>query len=253
MAFINVTWAALRTQLQERLDSSQHWVDAELLIKFNDTLKFWNLLTGQWRTTVTASYNHPSSDAYIFLPGTMIWPMRMELADGTPVEKVSFASLHLAIPGWPAHTTADGGAVPTTVKFWAPRSLQLATLYPRPVVTTPVTVDGIMDTPVLAADGDFLDLDEGLHEDLLDLAAHWAQFKDGGPKFYQSVPALQKIVLRAGDINEEIRATDVYRKAQGQDRDRDHYPRVQPLGSESDVFREVGERVTRAVQSVRRP
>ncbi len=226
MALINVTWATLRSRLQERLDSSQHFVDAELLIKFNDTLKVWNLLTGQWRTTVTALYSHPSSDAYIFLPSTMIWPMRMELADGTPVEKVSFTSLFLAIPGWPGHTTADGGSVPSAVTFWAPRSLQLAVLYPRPTADTTVTIDGIMDTPVLVNDGDFIDLDEGLHEDLLDLAAHWAQFKDGGPKFFETAPALQKLVLRAGDINAEIRAMNIYRRAQGRDRDTDHYPRV---------------------------
>ncbi len=226
MALINVTWATLRSRLQERLDSSQHFVNAELLIKFNDTLKVWNLLTGQWRTTATALYSHPSSDAYVFLPTAMIWPMRVELADGSPVEPVSFTAMSLAIPGWQAHTTADGGAVPTTVKFAVRRSLQTLVLYPQPQADVTVTIDGIMDTPVLVNDGDFLDLDEGLHEDLLDLAAHWAQFKDGGPAFFQTAPALAKLILRAGDINAEIRALNLYRRAQGRNRDSDHYPRV---------------------------
>jgi hypothetical protein len=228
VAHVQVTWATLRSRLFERVDSAQHWVNAEALIKTNNALRFWNLLTGMWRRSVSVVLS-PGGDPYYALTGTMIWPMRMELSDGTVVPKVSIASLDLGQPTWEGETTADGGSVPAAVTFWAPRELQLFTVWPRPTVSTTVTFDGVSETPVLSADGDFIDLEDDVFEVLLNYAAHLLQFKDGGPKFFGTAPAWNAMVTLAGDYNSELRTTSIYRKALGRDTDRDHHHRMREL------------------------
>lgn len=228
MAHVQVTWATLRARLDERIDSSQHWVDAEKLIAMNDTLKLLNLLTGLWRRRVTVTFT-PAGDPYLPLTSTMTWPMRMELADGTFVEKTSIPVADLAIPGWEGQTTADGGDVPTIVTSWMPRGLQFLTVWPRPIVNTGLVFDGISETPVLAADGDFIDIDQGQLDVLLGCAAHFLTFKDGGPLFEATVVDFEALVLMAGDLNEEIRSSAIYLNAQQRDSDRDHRPRVRGI------------------------
>lgn len=231
MALQNVTLAQLRADLFAKVDSSRHWTNEEARIALNDVLLFWNLLTGQWRRTITLTFTAPQGDGYLPLPDstTLIWPMRMERSDGTPIERASITSLNLAIPRWRGHATDDGGAIPTSVQYWAARSLQLVVLYPKPAATTNVILDGVADTPVLTADGDFVDLDEGILDTVLECAAHWLQFKDGGPKFENTIPALQSLILLAGDLNDQIRSTNLYRRAQGRDTDRLIYARTRPL------------------------
>ncbi len=217
MTYQQVTLATLRTRLFERVQASAHWVDAEALIALNDTLKFWNLLTGRWRRQVSVTFS-PGSTPYLPLPGTLTWPMRVEHSAGTPITKTSITALDRALPGWEAQTTSSSG-VPATVQFWAPRSLRLIALWPRPAVATPRGVDGISDTPELAADGDFIDLDEGLHNTFLDYAAHLLTWKDGGQAFLATASALQRFVIAAAAENQQIRSSSLYRAAAMQDTD----------------------------------
>jgi len=236
MAHEHVTLAELRTQLFERVDTSQHWVAAEALIKINDALRFWNVLTGYWRTPVTKVIQ-PASDPYNFLPGTMTWPMRMELTLGVNrlVDKTSIAALDMGMPGWEGQSIGDTG-VPDRITFWAPRSLQHFVVWPKPAVApggTAVTVifDGVAETPVLAADGDFVDLEDAVHDTILDYAAHLLQFKDGGPKFFSTAPAYAALISVAGDFNEQLRATTIYKEAMSKDHDREQRERTRPFSS----------------------
>ncbi len=236
MAHEHITLAALRTDLFARVDASQHWVNAEALIKINDALRFWNVLTGYWRTQQTKIIQ-PASDPYNFLTGDMTWPMRMELTTGADrqVEKTSFAAIDMGIPGWEGQSIGDAG-VPDRITFWMPRSLQQFAVWPKPAVPpggTAVTVlfDGIAETPVLAADGDFVDLEDDVHDVLLDYAAHLLQFKDGGPKFFSTSETYNALITLAGDYNDQLRATTIYKEALTRDTDRDQRERMRPFSS----------------------
>ncbi len=226
MAYNLVDLATLRTSLFTRVDTSRHWVNEEARLALNDTLLFWNLLTGMWRRQLTPTIQ-PGGDPYVFLASTMIWPMRMELATGALIEKTSIAALDYAIPGWEGQQIGDAG-VPTAITFWAPRSLQFFVIWPRVAVATTVLFDGVSDTPVLVNDGDFIDLDEGLHDVVLNYAAHLLQWKDGGVRLRSTDAARIALILAAGDTNAQLKATAIYRRAAGLDADREHRPRLVP-------------------------
>lgn len=226
MAYNLVSLATLRTRLFDRVDTARHWVNEEARLALNDTLLFWNLLTGQWRRQLTPTLV-PGGDPYVALGSTIIWPMRMELSDGTLVEKTSIAALDYAIPGWEGQAIGDAG-VPTSITFWAPRSLQFLVVWPRPIVATAVVFDGVSETPVLVNDGDFIDLDDGVQDVLLNYAAHLLQWKDGGAKFRSTDPARVALILAAADQNAQLKATAIYRRAAGLDTDQGHRPRVVP-------------------------
>jgi len=234
MAHEHITLATLRTRLFERVDVSQHWVNAEALIKINDAIRFWNVLTGYWRKSQTKIIQ-PASDPYNFLTGDMTWPLRMELLTGADrlVEKTSIAAMDMGIPGWEGQSLGDTG-LPDRITFWAPRSLQHFVVWPKPAVPpggTAVTVifDGIAETPVLVADGDFLDLEDDVHDVILDYAAHLLQFKDGGPKFFSTAGTYQALIALAGDYNEQLRSTTIYKEAMTKDTDRDQRHRTRPF------------------------
>ena len=255
MAHEHISLAVLRTRLFERVDTSQHWVDAEALIKINDAIRFWNVLTGYWRAPQTKIIQ-PAGDPYNFLAGDMTWPMRMQLATGTQrlVEKTSLAALDMGLPGWEGQSIGDTG-VPDRLTFWAPRALQFFVVWPKPATPpagTAVTVifDGIAETPVLVNDGDFIDAEDDILDHLLDYAAHLLQFKDGGPKFFSTVDTYARLIGLAGDYNAQLRATTIYKEALSKDHDRDQRQRTRPfsavpsatdpLGTGQDRFRARG-------------
>jgi hypothetical protein len=231
MAHQQVTLATLQTRLLERVDSSRFWVAAEATIKLNDALKFWNILTGRWRRSVSRTLT-AASDPYNIFSSTMTWPMRMEVAStGRLIEKTSIAALDNAIPGWENQTLTSGGTVPTQLTFWAPRSFQFFAVWPRiPVGGASVTVDfdGVSETPVLVNAGDFLDLEDNVHDVILGYAAHLLLFKKGGPKFFQTTAAYDDLIVLAGDYNQQLRATSLYRQAAMRVTDRDHKRRRRP-------------------------
>lgn len=226
MAYNLVTLATLRMRLFSRVDTARYWVDEEARLALNDALLFWNLLTGQWRRSLILTIT-PASDPYVPLSSVMIWPLRMQFSiTGVPIEKTSIAALDYALPGWEGQSTADGGSVPPSITFWAPRSLQLVAVWPRPTVATDVVFDGVSETPLLVNDGDFIDLDEGQHDVLLNYAAHLLQWKIGGDRFRSSAPAHQALILAAGEQNAGLRSTAIYRRAAGRDTDRQHRSRA---------------------------
>lgn len=234
MAHAHITLATLQTRLLERVDSSRFWVDAEATIKLNDALKFWNLLTGMWRRQVSRTITF-SSDPYNIFSSTMTWPMRMQTTSGRLIEKTSIAALDNAIRGWENQTITDGGIVPTQITAWAPRSFQFFAIWPRiPVGGASVTVefDGVSETPVLVNAGDFLDLEDDVHDVILGYAAHLLQFKKGGPKFFGTTVDKDALILLAGDYNAQLRATSLYRQAAMRQTDSDHHHRRRVMGDD---------------------
>ena len=142
MPFTEITLATFRTRLFERVETSAHWTNAEALIVINDLLCLWNLLTGTWRDPISLTIQ-PGGDPYVSLPGSLLWPFRIEIAagGGTPSPRTSIAVLDRAQPGWEGQQIGDTG-VPTAITYWAARTLELLAIWPRVLVATPVTKDG---------------------------------------------------------------------------------------------------------------
>ena len=98
MAYSAVTLTTLQTRLDERLEISAFYADAELTLALNEALRLWNLYTGAWRKRVTHVLQ-PTSDNYFALPQTLVFPMRMEV-NGTPMAKSALHDLDHGQPGW---------------------------------------------------------------------------------------------------------------------------------------------------------
>lgn len=217
MPYQQTTLLTLRARLRDRTESVPFWTDTEATSGLNEGLKLWNLFTGQWRTPVSIGTT-PASDPYIALPGPLLWPARL-LWNGGPLVKTSRSALDQAHPGW---QTAAG-----TPKFWSPVSLGLIALYPRDASGIGVlTADGVADTPVLIADGDYVDLSEAQLQALTGYGLYYLAYKRPGWRAF--LPLWQAFLRTAGQQNALFRASSFYRTAMLGDPQQKARPRRQP-------------------------
>lgn len=215
MAYANVTLATLKTRLDDRLEISSFYTAAEKLLALNEAIRLWNLFTGTWRQRITHALQ-VESDPYFALPQSMTFAMTMSQA-GTPMAKASLMDLDYGKPGWEGQSIGDTG-VPTAPRVWAPVSLTLMTYWPKVIATgVTLTIDGVADTPVLAADGDFIDLNESRHSILLDYAKHYLNLKRGSAELQQTQPALKAFMASAADENALFRESSFFRWAMARD------------------------------------
>lgn len=210
MPFVNVTRAAFRTALRNRLgpqtSSAPYWSDTELHAAIHEALRLWNLLTGYWtdRTVVSAE----GQQTFVTLPANVIAPTHA-FWQGAQLSQASLFELDQAVPTW--QSAAAG--IPHT---WVPIAANLFALYPKPATTsTSLLLDGVRVTPLLAADSDSLTLSAPFYEVLLNYARHLALFKLGGSEFAESQGARKALWEAAGAQNQHLKSTALYRKVLG--------------------------------------
>lgn len=221
MAFAQVTLATLQAELKVKWDNVPFWSDEEARTALNEGLHMWNSITGYWRqrTTVDA----PPGDNYVPIPGVLAYKSRFQLPDGTVVAPSSLIGLDCGRPSWEGETTTTTGC-PSTVKMWAPVSIDLVVIWPASTPGVTLTIDGMAQTPVLVNPGDFVDLGQEEHNQLLGYALHAAAFKLGGEIFESTMPLYKSWITAAGERNAQFKASSLYRRVLNIDEGREALP-----------------------------
>lgn len=216
--------ADLRVLLAAKYDSTPFWTDEEARLALNEGLRLWNLLVAQWRTQLTLDTDANTYD--YGLDASLLYRTRVTW-NGKPLRVTSLTGLDRARRAWMTETTVSGGDVPTRPVLWAPVSLYVIRIWPADAVAdNTLTLDGVSATPVLVADGDFLDLGDELLNNLLGYALHTVSFKRGKPGMDATMALFQAYLKAAAQQNGMITASKVYRKFMGLDRQREQVPLV---------------------------
>lgn len=221
MPYQSLTLADLRTRLQQRMEAVPFWTTADANDAINEALCTWNMLTGRWTQTIVIPTTRLTYE--LGLPSSLVYGMRVAF-NGQPLTPTAEAALDLGRPRWRTETTADGGSVPTRPTLWCPVSLQLLYIWPMDAVgANSWTLDGVMDTPQLTADGDYVNLADADISTLLGFALHVLLLKKGGPWFAQTLPLFDAFIAAAAAENSLITTSQWYRTWAGR-RGRDLAP-----------------------------
>jgi hypothetical protein len=224
MPHTRYTLADLHQALAGRVEHVPFWTTNEGTLAIQEALGFWNLLTGYWKARITLDAT-PGSDPLMALPTSLVFGARVAYL-GQPLALGSLPDLLRGQPNWWTETTTDGGDVPTRPLVWAPVSLQLIAVWPRPASVVPgaFTVNGVAATPSLSSDNTAVDLDDGVLHVLLGYALHVLTFKQGWARFTATMPLLQEFLSMAAEQNTQLTASAAYRQMMGLDRRRDLVP-----------------------------
>jgi hypothetical protein len=201
MAFRRVTRAEFRADVRHHIGDQVFWSDDELHAIIRDALRDWNLLTGYWtgRVAVTAGANEP----LVALPSLLTAAARVECGN-RPLLYASLHQLNMARPTW----RSQAASAPQT---WTPIALNLIAVVPPPAVQTTLVVDGVLRTPALSSDTDYVDLSDALFAVLLDYVRHLAFFKIGGPWWEDSKGAFKTLLAEAAKFNTRVRDLQTFR------------------------------------------
>lgn len=214
MVYHNVDLAALRTKLKARWEDVPFWTDAEANDAINEALHVWNTATGQWRKriVITTTPNGP----WIPLPSSVSLAAHVEF-NGTPIDPTDLESMDMAHPFWEGDTTATSG-VPSTITKWMPVGLYLIAVWPADAVGgNSLAIDGVMATPTLQHDSDYLQLSENEVNVLLGYALHVVTFSAGAGMLAQTSQGLRDFLRAAEQQNTRLIATDLLKLIETQD------------------------------------
>lgn len=218
MAYQQFTRAQLRSQLLERLGGAgtTFWTTDELNGYIQESLRVWNSLTGFWRTrqVITTVANQ----VWYTVAGTITSSMRVAFNNQGLIPS-SMEDLDTGEQYWESETTASGGTVPTQPQLYAIGALNLIGIWPADAAGgNALQVDGIASTPILAADGDFVNIGKEELTAILDYSEHAALFKEGGAEFVATLPSdenpgaiLGNFLKAAGKRNATLMQSEMYR------------------------------------------
>ena len=215
MPYQSVTLAQFRTELQEKLESVPFWQNSEANNAINESLRQWNMLTGQWKKSQTTPT--VANQIWYTFSSSFVYNMRVSF-NGQSLDITSTGSLDNGRSSWEGETTASGSPVPTRPLHWAPSGLRRLAIWPADAVgANSLLLDGVCITPVLTADADFLDLAQSEHDAILGEALCLLTFKEGGSRFEAAKIFHQQFLLAASQVNERLSASAYFRKAMGLD------------------------------------
>jgi hypothetical protein len=182
-------------------------------------MRIWNAATGRWLT----KYLVPDvpNDCYVSCPLTLSQATRV-LWNAIPLEKCSQADLDYGFPNWRGTTTATLFA-PARPVYWAPVSLNLLVIYPADAglnFLNTLEVAGVIQTPLLVAAGDFVDLGQEELDVLLGYALHVLSLKVGGQRLVDSYAGWLAFLKAAAAENRQFAASTFYRRLLGLDAQR---------------------------------
>ena len=211
-----ITRADLTTRLQEFYEGVPFWTPTEAHDALNEGLRFWNALTGRWKTRSVIPTT-PGPTLTYFLPAPLLYRARVTF-NGIPLSPSSREDLMNGRPRWYLETTADGHGVPSIPTQFAPRSLTTIDLWPMDAVGgNSLLIDGVANTPTLDTDTDFVDLAEADVSNLLGYCLHAVSLKKGGPWFQSTMSYFKAFLAAAGEENDLITTSQIYRRVMGLD------------------------------------
>ena len=216
MGYQQVTLAQFRARLLERLGQpgATFYTTAELNIYINESLRVWNSLTGYWRGTQILT---TTTGPWYVINGTLFSSMRVTW-QGKPLSPVSLFDLDSGRENWQSENIGSGGSVPIEPQLYGVGACNLIAIWPADTATTnELMVDGVLSTPVLASDSDFINVGEEEFSLLLDYCEHTALFKEGGQEWEISLPLFQNFVQGAVKRNGIMSKSSLYRKYLGGD------------------------------------
>jgi hypothetical protein len=126
------------------------------------------------------------------IDGVQVWT-------GSVFEMDSFLASWQAVPGQP--------------RFCGMAGRNLVAFGPTPGSIHSVTMDVVGNIPLPAADGDFLQVDRGAINPLLDYAQHLASWKMSGVEFHNTDRLLRNFYTQAALENSRITQSNFYRSA----------------------------------------
>lgn len=218
MSYQQTTRAQLRQLVRNQLGNAANtfWRDDELNISvIQPSLRFFNLLTGYWKTRITIMTS--STTPWYALPSAITSNLRVSW-QGYPLTPASIYDLDFGRPVWESETTATGGDVPSRPKVYGVAGLNLIAIWPGDAVgNSQLVVDGIVATPLLTTDASFVDIGQEELSGLLDMCQVLAAFKEGGKEFQDAQGEFKDFLKAAGERNTMLRASTAYRKYLGLD------------------------------------
>jgi hypothetical protein len=212
MPYTAITLATLRSRLQDRYTGDPFWSATEANDAINESLRYFNLFTGYWRGPATALtvINTP----FVTAPATLTYKTRVYVS-GRALTRKSIVELYRSRRDWRTQTTASGSPVPTTIREWAPIGLGTIAIWPTDAVGgTTLTFDGVKITPILVADGNFLDLGEEEITLILSEALWVLSFKR--PSLQAGFTEKHEVFLKGClERNDQLRRSAYFRAALG--------------------------------------
>lgn len=207
------TRAQLRTALRERTELTPFWTDDDANLALNQALRLWNALTGYWRKRIIAF--SAGDTPMLPIPGTLVQRTSITY-QGRPMVPTSLTALSDSTPNWWLHRINTGGTVPTRPLLWAPIGLSLVAIWPATLLLGSYDVDGIRDTPVLAADGDFVDIGDEELSILLGYGVHVLSLKGTGTILAATEPLRRAFLAEASKRNGRLLSQVWYRRYERQ-------------------------------------
>lgn len=214
MSYTSTTRAVLRSRLQDRYTGDPFWSATEANDAINEALRQFNLYTGYWRGTGTA--NTTINSPFLTVPGSLTYRTRVFRA-GLVLTRKSIVELYRTRRNWRTQTTASGSPVPTTIREWAPIGLGTIATWPTDAAGgTTLTFDAVRVTPILSADGSFVDLGDEEQALILDECLYILAFKR--PSILEAMTSKHQAFLQGClERNDQLRASAYYRRVLGLD------------------------------------
>lgn len=226
MPYTQVTRAQFRALVRNQLGNgtlaSAFWRDTEINFIIQEALRFYNLLTGYWKTRAVLATT--ASTVWYSTPGTITSNMRVSF-NGFPMRGESMYAMDFGRSGWESETTTDGGDVPTRPKYFVIGALNKVAIWPADAAgANSLMLDGIAVTPLLVNDASLIDVGQEDMNHLLDLCQHLAAFKEGGKEFSSSMESFREFLRGAGERNAILKRCATWRKWLGIDTGRRSRP-----------------------------
>ncbi len=220
MAYVEITRAVFRQSLVERLGAAGlvFWRVDELNKIIQESLRFFNLLTGYWKTRVTLTT--VAGGHWYVLPNAITSQMRV-VFQSQPLSPVSAYDMDFGRPSWESETTTTGGDVPTTPKHFIIAGLNLLGIWPGDAAgNTALIIDGIASTPILTSDGSKLDIGQEEMAALLDYCQHTCAYKEAGKELASTKALMENFLKCAAERSAILKASATYKRYMGVEREK---------------------------------
>lgn len=216
MTYAAITRATLRARLQDRYTGDPFWSATEANDALNEALRYFNLFTGYWRGNATAPT--VAGNPFVTVPASLTYRTRVTRSGFALVRK-SLIELYRAKRDWRTQTTATGSPVPTTIREWAPVGLGQIAIWPTDAAGgTTLTFEAVKLTPVLTADGQFLDIGNEELNLVLNEALWVLTFKR--PSLLPQMQAKHQAFLEGClERNDQLRQSSYFRRQLGLDQE----------------------------------
>lgn len=212
MPYASISRGTLRSRLQDHFSGDPFWTSTEANDALNEALRWWNLYTGFWCGEAQALT--VAGTPYVPVPQVLTWQTRVRLSTGPALLAKGILELYRSRPGWRTQTTASGGGVPSRIEEWAPVGVQQIAIWPRDAGGTLLTFSGVLKTPVLLDDGQFLQVGEEQVGPLLDESLWVLGFKR--PSLREQLQEGHTRFLQAClGQNDRLRRSAAFRKTLG--------------------------------------